>query len=376
MKKKYVFISNMAAPYQVKFCSSLQKYFETEFWFYEYIDETRPSWWKIPLGNKCNVLKRSGKIKGIGYYSINVFVELFRFKPDIIILGGFMKWNALIMFFSKLLGAKVAIMSEPIRDVKNDNEGSDRLISKEKSLIKCKILRKIFQSADLYIGMGEIAKNQFINEFDFPKEKVTSLLYPQDIEEYYNHDLRKKEKGEEITLLFANRLVERYQPLMALEIMKRLSFKYKNIKMLINAEGEQKKECIDFIEKYKLDNIKFIGKINSWNEMNLIYKKADILILPCIYSNGNGTLIEAGASGMGLVVSNKINNVERHIRDKENCFVCNLEIDEFVEAISKYIDSPELLEKHGKLSRELVKYARNDFMAKEYFNVLKKYKFI
>ena len=58
MKKKYVFISNIASPYQVKLCYSLQKYFNAEFWFYEYIDNTRPEWWKIPLGNKCKILKK------------------------------------------------------------------------------------------------------------------------------------------------------------------------------------------------------------------------------------------------------------------------------------------------------------------------------
>ena len=84
MKKKYLFISNMASPYQVKFCYSLQEYFDAEFWFYEHIDETRPDWWKIPLGDKCKIMKASGKFPNtlrVGYYYM-LFLVLF--IPEII----------------------------------------------------------------------------------------------------------------------------------------------------------------------------------------------------------------------------------------------------------------------------------------------------
>lgn len=373
MKKKYLFISNMASPYQVKFCYSLQEYFDAEFWFYEHIDETRPDWWKIPLGNKCKIMKASGKFPKVGYFSLGLFIDMLRFKPDIVTLGGFMKWHVLVLHFAKLLGAKVAVMSEPLRYVTNDDQGSTDLITKENSSRKINLIKKLFKKVDLYIGMGEVAKKQFLEEFDFPEDKVTSLSYPQDIEEYYNHPLRVKKLGDPITLLFANRLVERYQPLMALEVLRRISLKYPNIKMLMNSSGSQKEQCVEFIEKNNLTNIEFLDKIDSWNDMHLIYKRSDILILPCVYSNGNGTIIEARASGMGIVISNQINNIERHSKNGENCFICNLDIDEFEEAVSKYINNLDILIEHGKLSRELVKYKRNDQMAKEYFEVFQEH---
>lgn len=376
MKKKYLFISNMASPYQVKFCYSLQEYFDTEFWFYEYIDETRPDWWKIPLGDKCKIMKASGKFPKVGYFSLGLFIDMLRFKPDIVILGGFMKWHVLVLHFAKLLGAKVAVMSEPLRYVTNDDQGSTDLITKENSSRKINLMKKLFKKIDLYIGMGEVAKKQFLEEFDFPNDKVTSLSYPQDIEEYYNHPLRDKKFGEPITLLFANRLVERYQPLLALEVFRRISLKYSNVKMLMNAEGSQKEQCVEFIEKNNLTNIEFLDKIDSWNDMHLVYKRSDILILPCVYSNGNGTIIEARASGMGIVISNQINNIESHSKNGKNCFICNLDIDEFEKAVSKYINNLDLLVEHGKLSRELVKYRRNDYTAKKYFEVFQEHDLI
>jgi len=92
-KKKFAFISNMASPYQVKLCYSLQKYFDTEFWFYVRREANRPKWWEIPLGDKCKILKLSGLAPKIGYFSFGIFYDLLRFKPDIIWLGGFMKWH-------------------------------------------------------------------------------------------------------------------------------------------------------------------------------------------------------------------------------------------------------------------------------------------
>jgi len=370
MKKKYLFISNMASPYQVKFCYSMQQYFDAEFWFYEYIDKTRPQWWKIPLGEKCKVMKFSGRLPNESYFSIGLFFDMLRFKPDIVVLGGFGKWHIIASKYAKMLGAKVAIMSEPLRYVENDDQATTKLLSRKNAELKLNSLKKSYKNVDLYIAMGDVAQKQFVEELQFPKEKVINLSYPQDIEKYYDHSLRYKQSGDPITLLFANRLVERYQPIMALEVLKRLSKKYPNVRMLMNSEGAEKQACIDFITENRMTNVQFLNEIDSWNNMHLIYEKSDILILPCVYSNGNGTIVEARASGMGIVISNQINNIEKHSINNKNCFICELNVDEFTKSISKYIDNPEILIEHGKLSRELVKYRRNDATAKKYFDAL------
>ena len=371
MKKRYAFISNMAAPYQVKLCYALQKYFDAEFWFYEYIDESRPAWWKIPLGDKCKVMKFSGKIPKRGYYSFGVFYDLIRFKPDIILLGGFMKWNWIIFRVAKLLHAKVIVMSEPLRYVSNDDNKSNNLMNRENSNKKIKLLKKLFNGVDLYLGMGEVASKQFIEEFGFEKDKVKCASYPQDIEEYYKHPLRQRKENGNYKLLFANRLVERYQPVFALKVFQEISRKYPNLEMYMNNEGSQKKECLEFIESNKIKNVYFLDGINSWNDMHLIYKSCDILILPATYSNGNGTIIEARASGMGIVISNRINHIERHSIDGKNCFICDLDIKQFTNAIENYINNPELFTSHGELSRKMVEYRKNESTAKLYYELYK-----
>ncbi|NLT46169.1 MAG: glycosyltransferase family 4 protein, partial [Thermotogaceae bacterium] len=288
MKKKLVFISNMASPYQVKFCYALQEYFDTEFWFYVRREKNRPKWWEIPLGEKCKIMKLSGRIPKIGYFSFGLFSELIRFKPDIILLGGFMKWHWLVLKLAKLFkkDTKVVFMSEPLRFVKSDGDTSSSLLTKENSEKKTRLLRKIFSSADLFCGMGPTATKQFIEEIEFPENKVDTLIYPQDIEEYFNHPLREKKRGDRFRILFANRLIDRYQPLFALQVFEKVQLEYPNVEMAMNNDGPLKEKCIEYIRDKELKNVRFLDDIDSWNNMHLIYKDSDILILPATYSNG------------------------------------------------------------------------------------------
>ena len=89
MKRKLVFISNMAAPYQVKFCYALQEYFDAEFWFHVYLEPHRPDWWKTELGDKCKILNNVVFKRSRRYLSLDIIKELNRFDPDLVVLGGF-----------------------------------------------------------------------------------------------------------------------------------------------------------------------------------------------------------------------------------------------------------------------------------------------
>ena len=111
--RKFVFISNMAAPYQVKFCYELQKYFNTEFWFYEYIGKGRPEWWKIPLGSRCKILKYAIFSYRQKYFCLSIISELKRMNPDIIMLGNwFIPGNLLAYFWAKLHKKKTILFTE------------------------------------------------------------------------------------------------------------------------------------------------------------------------------------------------------------------------------------------------------------------------
>ena len=70
--------------------------------------------------------------------------------------------------------------------------------------------------------------------------------------------------------------------------------------MLLNSEGALKKSVLPILRKINYPMYHFWIKLIHGISMHLIYKKSDILILPSLYSNGNGSIIEAGASGDGI----------------------------------------------------------------------------
>lgn len=374
-KKKLVFISNMASPYQVKFCYALQEYFDAEFWFYVQLEANRPAWWQVPLGEKCKVMDYSGQVLD-NYFSFGLFKDLNRFKPDIILLGGFMSWHWLVMRWAKMYGAKVGIMSEILRIADGDGDASNTLMSRENSNTKIKAISTIFRGADLYLGMGESACKQFREEFYFPKHKVDKLEYPSDIDDYYNHPLREKSVEDEFVILFANRLIDRYQPLYALEVFYELSKTYENIKMKLNSDGPLREKCEEYIAEKNLKNVSFLNAIESWEDMGNIYRDSDILVLPATYSNGNLSIMESCASGMGVVVSDNIYNMTNEIINNENCFIVSLDKEEFISAIEKYLNNPKLLIEHGLRSRELLEHKRNKHTAKRYYELFEKHNFV
>ncbi|MFN3631419.1 glycosyltransferase family 4 protein [Exiguobacterium profundum] len=369
-RQRLVFLSNIASPYQVKFADVLQEHVDTEFWFYKQITDQRPDWWIIPLGQRCRVLRGSYFSKKTNYLSLDVFLQLIRFRPHILLLAGFTPFHALLLQIVKLFGVRVVVMSEPIRNVRGETSGESTLLTRENGLHKTTRIHRLFKRADLIFGMGNVARDQFINELGFPSERVVSAPYPIDIETHMSHPLRQIEPNDPIHLLFANRLIERYQPLVALEAYRILKEEYPNLSMSLNRDGHLADACRRYIEDEQLTDVTFLDEIESWDGLNLVYRSSDILVLPATYSNGNISIIEACASGMGIVVSYDVNNVARHLHEGINCYKCEPTVASLVTELKHYLDHPERLTTHGQRSKELVTPRLNANTAAVYVDLL------
>lgn len=366
-KQRLVFLSNIAAPYQVKFCDALQPHFDTEFWFYERLTDRRPDWWKVPLGNKCRVLGHSFYSRRTNYLSLDVFIQLIRFRPHVILLAGFTPFHALLLHIVRIFGVNVVVMSEPIRNVTSEDCGESKLLAKADVPRKTMWIYRLFKRADLLFGMGDVARKQFIEEFGFPAQQVVSVPYPIDIEAHMHHPLRrKKRRNEPIRILFANRLIERYQPLVALEAYHQLKQDYPQLSLAMNQEGHLAEACRRYIEDESVQQVTFLDDIQSWDDLHRVYRAADILVLPATYSNGNLTIIEACASGMGIVVSHEVDNVARHLHEGINCYKCEPTVASLATQIRQYVDHPERLTEHGRRSKQLVSHRLNESTANVY----------
>lgn len=366
MKKRLLFINNMAAPYQVKFCYALQEYFEAEMWFYTHLEANRPKWWAIPLGDKCRVLEGSRFIPVLNYSNPNLLSEVKKYRPDVILAGGF--------FFPSQYRVKNWAIKNNVKYIALGERISFQGYSGVWQLLKKwikKISIRLYRNIDLFLAMGEKPFKQITEEFGFPKEKVVLARYPQDIDTNLNHKLRIAKSNPKI--IFPNRLDKSYNPLFALEVFRLFNKEYPESKLVMNALGELKTECEKFIKANELNHsINFLENIQAWDDLPRIYEQADIALFSATDSNGPNALIECMASGIGVVLSDKISNTGEYAYHEKNCFISSLSIDKFVDYLVRYVSEKDLLAKHGALAREAVKGRSTKETAKLYYQIISK----
>lgn len=334
--KKFVFISNLPAPHQVRYCYALQKYYDTTFLFYERQGD-KPDYWKVDLGERCIILPKSIKIKG-QYLTFSHLSYLRKINPDIIMLGGFpIPANWIAYVWGRIHKKKIVMFSERSRTKDGDLR---------KRGFRSRLFEFLYPKIDLLLATAEDTIPQFKDEFKW-HYNVKFLPYASDIDRYYSHPYRTEKSG--YTYIFANRLIPIYNPLLALKIFSKIHSMFPDSKLKLCSDGELKEECANFIVNNGLDNaVSFLDEIKHWDELDEIYKTSDIMILPAMFSNGNFTIIEAQASGMGIVISNKVmgtNNIR-------GGFICVPDVDSFVENILHYVNTPGIFITHAKMNRE------------------------
>ena len=364
--KKLVFISSHVVPHQVKFCYALQDYFEAEFWFYETPDRVRGKFWRFDLGDRCKVLKnvlffKSGYLRE-RYLALGLIEELKAFNPDIVMLGGFsIPSNILAYRWAKRNSKKTIVYSERSR-----NEDG---VLRKRSII-WRLLLWIFRDLDMVMTTADDAVEQFRDELEFG-EKTVAGRYAVDLDAYFDHPVREEKPA--YTYLFANRMTEIYNPIGALEIFAQVLTKYPGSRLLMNAAGELGESCKSKIAELGIgDDVEFLTDIQSWDELHTIYARSDIFILPAKFSNANHTILEAMASGMGVVVSNRVLGMGELVEDGVNCFKCEPTTIAFLNRIERYIHDPQLFKRHASLNRLMVKPLSIDGTAKFFAEVINK----
>lgn len=340
---KLAFVSSAPSPYQVKLCKELNVYIESDFLFYVPIERLRPTWWKIPLYSRCKILKYNiFSFKG-KYLNLSLINELNKINPDVLMLGGAsIPSNYLAYRWAKKKGKKTIIFTE----ISRNKRGEIRKYS-----FVWKVLRYLYKDVDYIFTSSSDATKQFKSAFGF-KDKVITSRYASDLDSHLKHPLRVPKDG--YTYLFANRLIDIYDPILAIDIFHEIFNESPSSLLLMNNQGVLKKDCLMKIKEYNLcDNVLFLSEIKSWDDLHLVYQKSDILLLPANFSNGNFSINEAMASGMGIVVSTMVNGHKDMLKHEENCFITSPNKADFISEIKKYIDNPSLFQTHGIMNKKL-----------------------
>jgi glycosyltransferase involved in cell wall biosynthesis len=345
--RRLLFLSYIAAPHQIGFCRAMRRHYDAEFWFYERLSPERASWWKVEPGEHCKVLEpvhfRSGSVLANRYYAPGLERELERFDPDIVMLGGFsVPSNWLAYRWAKARGKKTVVFTERSRD----RDGTLR-----RRGLAWRLLRYLYRDVDLVVTSAGDAVPQYRDEFRFG-DKVVEGRYAADLDAYFSHPLREAKPA--YTFLFANRMTPIYDPLLAVEIFARVLSRHPGSRLLVNEVGELGPECRRRIAELGIgDAVAFLTGIRSWDELDKVYEGSDILLLPARFSNGNFTILEAMASGMGIVVSDRVLGIGKLIEDGKNGFNCEPTVEAFCDRIERYLARPALFAEHAARNRPI-----------------------
>ena len=359
-QKKLVIFSMMASPHQVRFVPYLAKYFDVQHYFYDNLAD-RQAFWRVDLGDRCHILPCRFKWKA-KYFTLSIFRVLKHERPDILMLGGFsVPSNYLAYLWARWHKIPVVVMTERSRD-KNGNLRRYNLV--------WRLLHFLYRKVTLVMVTDVDIVPQFRDTFRFG-EKVVAGRYPCDIDRYFSHPVRRKKDA--YTLIYPNRMTDIYNPIAAVDIFAKVLERYPRTRLKMNGAGELRSKVESRIKELGIvKSVEFLDNIRTWDDLSDVYAACDIMYLPAKFSNGNYTIAECRASGMGCVISDRI--LGKTTNELENAhigFVLPLDNDLFVEKVCWYIEHPETFADETVRNRERLRCLTHEETAKLYYNLLR-----
>lgn len=236
--------------------------------------------------------------------------------------------------------------------------------SKVKEMIG-KILKKIaIKNANEYVACSKLAGDMI-----FENEKYDIIRNAIDIEKYsYNEECRKRIREKEDIeddkiIMTVGRITKQKNPFFIVDIMEELLKRDESYKLYWFGNGNLDNEVKEYARARKINNkIIFFGASQQVNEY---YSVADIFILPSLFEGLPVVGIEAQASGIPVIFSEKITK-EAKISERTMFLPIN----------DKKIWADEIqkiFEKYKENDRKNVMIDNEYDIKKEYIKLIKKY---
>jgi glycosyltransferase involved in cell wall biosynthesis len=225
-------------------------------------------------------------------------------------------------------------------------------------------LKFIINSVRYVIVPSEFSKNEIINEFKVPKEKIIKIPNFISFENLKTRiDFKKKYKVDKYILA-----VGRFSKEKGFEYLLR-SFKLvlekrKDIKLVIIGG---KRDYIRIIEKLAkslgiIDNILILSNVSD-EEVYSAFKHAELVVVPSIYEPFGIVALEAMYFGKPIVAF-KVGGLKEIVKNKFNgILVREKNVKELANAILKILDNPKMKKKFSKINKRFVKnFDSNNFV--------------
>lgn len=291
----------------------------------------------------------SGKYyrRSVNFLSPTVALDLLRLKPRIVISTEFYIWTILAVLLKPIGGWKVVILwtgSSPGVDLLDDP-------------IRLSVRRFVAKRADAIITNSIVGKRYLENHLRVLADRVFRIVFkPGD-----SSPLTKKptfhplmQDGPHPRFLYVGQLIQRKGINHLLEAWSNLQRLSSNCGSLwIIGEGPQRDELLKQASALALKDVHFNGRV-EYASLGSWYKACDVFVLPTLEDTWANVVPEAMTLGKPILCS-KYAGTDELVRHGENGFVFEpSDTDELARLMLRLIDSPDLIERFGQKSREIM----------------------
>lgn len=159
------------------------------------------------------------------------------------------------------------------------------------------LFQETFNKVRAVIFVSKIGKLRWENLF--PQKTIRKVI-PNGIDYNLYHPINIK-NNKRITILFVARIVRRKGLLYLLEVIKNLTKKFSDLKLIVLGDGPQLLACKLYVKKNHLEKyVEFKGYVTGKEKIRF-YQEADIFCAPYINEAFGITILEAMACGIPIV---------------------------------------------------------------------------
>ena len=244
------------------------------------------------------------------------------------------------------------------------------LFSKVDRIIYDKKFRSSCERADKIIAVSQQTKKDIIEYFKIEKGKIEVVYQGCNnifkIKKSDNEILAIKNKFKlfEKYLLYVGSIEKRKNLLTLLKSLKDLP--HKNL-IIIGDGSLYKKECLDFINKNKLNNrVKILSGLNLF-EMSCVYQSAEMMIYPSIFEGFGIPILEALNSKIPVITTE--GGCFKEAGGESSIYVNPLSSDEISKAVINIEENSELKNKIIINGYQYAQKFNDEIIAKNLINV-------
>lgn len=170
-------------------------------------------------------------------------------------------------------------------------------------------------------------------------------------------------------LLFVGRLVAQKNPDLVLKSAARLKARGEMFSLLMVGGGEWEERLRTLAGELDLwDRVAFAGRIHDRQDLQAVYRGADLLVFPSVYDNAPLVVREAAACGCpSLLIAGS--NASEGVEDGVNGFTTRMDADALAAAVGELLRAPGRLSRAGENARDtlyvswenVVRQAENEY---------------